>query len=428
MLQAEKHIDLDALREWTQSWDELIYMDYFDHQIQDRIKRLKVRSSMEENIVKIKKLCADMGENFHFHAFLQLMDRIVFNCYFKVGNSALRIANYYEEILVPADQTTRNRLFGFRNGQRATGHLDVNYKGQTLGHMGEQSDMFHLIFDACFLTEDELFDEDELLGEGQPNPISITGNDDTLLTLKIWRPDLLDIPLDDFVDLFLYHCSTQQGLNFKRASFEAPLDRRSEPIASSVEVQVGSFEKLPLLSFNSAAHNLPPQIVFMSYYHTISHFFERAVQRVIREKMQSMFDEEDVEDSLQLRRMAKAVTTLRESYSEKEALSLVLKPVMQMEAFVRWLDAQPARKRWFTQAQERHKEVPLLALTSEKNLVRSLVDRMYAIKATIEAAHDKRDRFIWLSSLDDRFLQRDIPLIKLLATWTLEGWSEVQEL
>lgn len=424
MLQAEKYIDLDELARWTQSWNEQLYMNYFESQIQDRLKRLKVRSSMEENIVKIKKLCSDMGESINFHAFLSLMNRIVFNCYFKLGNSALQIANFYEEILVPADQTTRNRMFGHRSGQRSTGQLKVYFQGNEVGHFGEQSDMFHLIFDACFHTEDELFDDeaDAMLNDTSQGPMS-SGGEDTLLTLKIWKPALLDKSVDRFVDLFLFHCSTKLGLNFKRASFDVPLDRRAEPIDDEIQIRPIQAESLPMLYFNSASHNLPPQIVYMSYYHAISYFFERAVYLIIREKMQSMFDLEDTDDIRQLQRMAKAVNTLRERFNEKEALELVLKRVVKLQTIVRWMDARPERKRWYTQPQEFHKEVPLVSVTSEKEMIRSLVERVYAFKGTIEEAFDKRDHFVWIQSLDDNLLQRDIPLIKLLAARTIESWS-----
>ncbi|MEZ0369176.1 MAG: hypothetical protein ACAI44_08840 [Candidatus Sericytochromatia bacterium] len=427
MIQAEKFIDLDMMANWVQSWDDRQYMDYFETQIQDRLKRLKVRSSMEENIVKIKKLCLDMGETLHFHSFLQLMNRIVFNCYFKQGNSALRIANFYEEILVPADQTTRNRMFGYRNGENAIGRLQVKLHGEEVGQFGEQSDMFHLIFDACFHTEDELFEEaDALLEDSLSDPRASAG-DDALLTLKIWKPGLLKQEPDRFVDQFLFHCSTKLNLNFKRASYDIPLDHRSEPIETAIEVRPIKAEKLPLLYFNSASHNLPPQIVYMSYYHAISYFFERAVHLIIRDKMKSMFDVEEIDEVQQLRRIAKAINTLRDRFSEKEALELVLKRVLWLEPVNAWLDAAPERRNLFTRTQEKHKELPLLKLNAEKEILRSLVERVYALKSTIEEARDKRDNFIWIHSLDEELLQNDIPLIKLLAALMIENWSLAPE-
>jgi len=427
MLNAEKHINRTQLAQWVQSWDEAVYMDYYDQQIQDRMKRLKVRSSMEETIVKIKKLCADMGEEIDFHTFLQLMNRIIFNCYFKIGNSALQLANFYEEILVPADPATRNRLFGYRQGQRETGFLTLRYQDQEVGHMGEQSDMFRLIFDACFLTEDELFDDETLLDDDYVSPLSVSSADEALLTIKIWKPEVLNMGTESFVDLFLYHSSTQLGMNFKRASFEAPLDRHQEPIREEIVIRPIQTEKLPLLYFNSASHNLPLPIVFMSYYQTIAYFFDRAINIIIRDKMASMFDHSDLDQPPQLRRMTKAISTLKDNLSEKEALKLVLKQVVNLERMIQWLEAKPVRKRWFTMSQEHYRELPLLMVTSEKDLLRSLVERFYAIKATISEERDKHEHFIWLHSLDDHLLQRDIHLLKHLAARTLEVWSLTEQ-
>ncbi|MBF2054736.1 MAG: hypothetical protein IGS03_14920 [Candidatus Sericytochromatia bacterium] len=426
MLQAEQYIDQAALAGWIQSWDEQRYMDYYTQQIPDRLKRLKVRSSMEETIVKIKKLCADMGEEINFHTILQFLNRIIFNCYFKIGSSALQIANYYEEILVPADQATRNRMLGYRQGRRETGDLTLYFEGKKVGQVGEQSDLFRLIFDACFLTEDELFDgDDSLLDNEQLPPVIVHSADEALMTLKIWQP--VGMAKDDFVDLFLYHSATQLGLNFKRASFEAPLDRQQEPVQTDLTIHPVRTESLPLLYFNAASHNLPPPIVFMSYYHAIAYYFERATNLIIRDKMASMFDHSDLDQPPQLRRMAKAINTLKDNLSEKEALKLVLKKIVSLEHMVRWLEAKPQRKRWFTSSQEQYRELPLLMLTSEKDLVRSLLERIYAIKATISEERDKQEQFIWLHSLDDALLEKDVLLMKHLAARALEVWSVAEQ-
>lgn len=423
MLQAEQYIDQKAMMSWIQNWDESMYIDYFEQQIKDRHQRLRIRSSMEENIVKIKKLCADMQNQFDFHAFLQFMNRIIFNCYFKAGNSALRIANYYEEILVPADHNTRQSLFAYQDGQKQTGQLNVIYQGVEIGQFGEQSDMFHLIFDACFHAEEELYDEDTPKASESVQLPFFRAGEDSILTLKIWQPALLQDDLDYFVDLFLYHCSNKLGLSLKRASFEMPWIRRKEPINQEIQVQSFYAEKLPLLYFNAASHNLPPEIIYMSYYQVLSYFFDRAVHQVIHEKMQSMFDLQEVKRDQELRRMAKAVNTIRERYNEKETLQMILKPVVNLDEIMIWLNLQTDRYDWFTQVQSNYSDLPLLILSTEKELMRSLVERLYAIKSTISEVPDQTEQFVWIQNLNQEVFQHEIPLIKLLAGKTLELWS-----
>jgi len=89
MLKAQQYIEPERLQRWVHNWDENLYMDYYQTQIQDRLKRIKVRSSMEETIVKIKKLCADIGEEGNFQDFLRLMNRIIFNCYFNIDTNVV---------------------------------------------------------------------------------------------------------------------------------------------------------------------------------------------------------------------------------------------------------------------------------------------------------------------------------------------------
>ncbi len=425
MLKAQQYIEPERLQRWVHQWDEKTYTDYYENQIQDRLKKIKVRSSMEETIVKIKKLCADIGEEGNFQDFLKLMNRIIFNCYFKMGNSAMHMANFYEEILVPADQHTRNRIYGYLNGQQQVGQLQIFFQNQQVGHLGEPSDMFHLIFDAEFMTEEELFDEDAALldHEESPPPFLVARPDESQLTVKIWKPENLNMGVDAFVDLFLYHCSTKLELNFKRAAFDAPLDRRIEPLDEDIQISAIESDALPLLYFNSAAHNLPPQIIFMSYYHVMSYYFDRAVHSVIRSKMQNMFHREDLDQSQQLKKMAQAVYSLKESFSEKESLALVLKPIAIPENLVRWLDQKPFRKRWHTQAHDNYKQLPPLSVTSEKELLHSLVERIYSIKATLSAEREKQESFIWLQDLNAPLLQRETALLKWLAARTLEHWS-----
>jgi hypothetical protein len=425
MLRAENYIELDAVRKWTQTWDENQYIEYFESQISDRQKRLKVRSSMEENIVKIKKLCRDMGTDLTFHAYLQLLNRIVFNCYFKKGNSALQIANFYEEIILPADQETRLKMFAYDSGKREVGTLDVTVNGQTIGQLGEQSDMFHLVYDACFLTEDELFDEGQAVLTEKPNhpSFSVTSVDDDYLTLKIWKPETLQVPVNQFIDQFLYHCTTRLNLNFKRTLFDLPFDKKGKALQLNLEIEPKPLDGLPLLYFNSAAHNLAPRIRYLAYYNAIAHFHRRATHLVIRQKMQNMFATGSSMAAQDLKKMSRSINTLKETFSEKESLELVLRGALNLDNIVTWLAADPLRKDWFSLHPERYREIPVLNITSEKELLRTLVERIYALKCSIEDARDEYDNFIWVSSLDDALLRKEMPLIRFLAAQVVERWS-----
>lgn len=424
MLKAEQYIDPKALRTWVNQWDESLYIDYFTPQISDRLKRFQVRSSMEENIVKIKTLCGNMGDQLHFTEFMSLMNRIVFNCYFKQGESALRLANFYEEILVPADQTTRNRMFDYQDEQLHIAELTMEYEGEAIGQLGEQSDMFRLIFDVCFATEDTMFNGSEnLMDPPAPPPFLLAAQEEGLLTLKLWKNDPLDQDTDRFVDLFLYHCSTRLGLNFKRARFEAPPEPGLMALKETLVFKPFEAEPMPLMYFNSAAHNLPPQMIFMSYYHVLSYFFERASHRMIYQQMQQLFQQKDIENATHLGQMANTIQNLNRNLQEEDLLSLVIERVLDAEAFMQWLDQDSVRKRWFTHFQEKQQGLPVLRVSSEQDLLRSLVKRIYSVKAGLCQAPGQD-----LDGLPPQpghaLIQQEIPLLKYLAAGTLETWSE----
>ena len=426
MFKAEQYIQQEALLRWIHNWNEAIYADYYTQQINDRMKRRQVSSSMEENIVKIKKICRDKGKDLDFHQFMQLMDRIIFHCYFKQGNSALHIANYYEEILVPVDQHTRNRMMALKAGQRQLGSMDIRFQDKIVAQLSEQSDLFRLIFDASFLTEDELFNQDNvpLSDDGLSQLLLATGSE-SFFTLKIWD-HVGENDIEKYVDLMLYHCSTKLDLHFKRTSFEPPISELQHALKEEIQFQPLQLEKLPLLFFNAASHNLAPEVVFMSYYHSIAYFFERAINFNIRTKIQEMFVPEDLQVNREIRRMAKAVNALRESFSEKEALKLVLDKALDFQAFMDWLEAESERKEGLVLAQESYKELPLLDVTSRKVLLRSLVNRIYSLKATLAEERENKDEFIWVKQLDDPLLVQEVPLIRWLASQTLECWSVVE--
>ncbi len=424
MLKVQQYVDAQTLRQWVNRWDESVYINYFNEKIADRMKRMKVRSSMEENIVKIKTLCNGMSDEFAFTEFMGLMNRIVFNCYFKQGESALQLANFYEEILVPADQTTRNRMFGYKDGKPDIGDLMMQYQGEAIGHLGEQSDMFRLIFDVCFSAEDSMFDGSTDLMEDTP-PFLLAAQEENLITLKVWKHNALDLSMDRFVDLFLYHCSTHLGLNFKRASFEAPPDMGLDALHEVMEFQPFEAEQLPLMYFNSAAHNLPPQMVFMSYYHVLDYFFERAGHHMMHEQMQSMFQQEETQNRTQLQRMVKTIRMLNENLQENDLLELVLEGVLTPEAltdFMQWLDADAHRKRWFTHFHEKDRDLPVLRTTSRQDLLRSLVQRIHGIKATL--CGEQSEEASLQKPLSTQRLQQELPLMKYLASGALEVWSK----
>lgn len=420
MLRAENYIDLEALRRWTQTWDERQYIDYFENQISDWEKRFKVRSSMEENIVKIKKICRDLGSELTYYSYLQLLNRIVFNCYFKQGNSALRIANFYEEIILPADQETRLKMFAYRAGKREVGSLNLEIKGHTVGQLGEQSDMFHLVYDACFLTEDELFDEGQTVVTERPNhpSFSVTSVDDDYLTLKIWKPEVLDVPLNQFVDLFLYHCSTRLNLNFKRTLFDPPFEKKGAPVQMNFTLHPVELESLPLLYFNSAVHNLPPQIRYLTYWHAILYFRERATDLVLREKMQDLLSASNHPG--QAKRILKSLESLRETFSERETLDLVLNRALSAGSLNAWLDEEPRRREWFCHSHPRYSALPVLQQESELS---GLSERLWLIHQCLEASAEENGAA--LPELDENLLLRELPLMKFLAARVIEFWSVV---
>lgn len=427
MFKVEEHIQIDELMRWTQSWDEAQYIHYYERQIDSHDKRRQVSSSMEETIVKIKKLCRDMGPDLNFNALMQLMNRIVFNCYFKQGNSALSVANYYEEILVPADQKTRNRILGVEDGVRKVGRLELMYEGEQVGELSEQSDLFRLIFDASFLSEDELFDENELpFNADGLNQMQLATDHAHFLTLKIWSPQVAQ-DREAFVDLMLFHCSTKLDLNLKRSAFETPVERAQPPLHKEIHCRPLKLEKLPLLYFNSASHNLAPEIVLMSYYHTLSYFFERAINVSIRDKMREMFSPRDLSQNKELRRMSKAVNSLRDNFSEKEALRLLFERSLDFDAFMGWLAEVPERKSGFLTSQSPYEELPVLSVSSRKKLLKSLVNRVYSLKATLAEERERQEYFIWIEQIDDTLLEQEIPLMRWLAAQTLEVWSAVDQ-
>lgn len=420
MLRAENYIDLNTLRAWTQTWDEQQYIHYFEHQISDWEKRFKVRTSMEENIVKIKKVCRDLGEELTFHSYLQLLNRIIFNCYFKQGNSALRIANFYEEIILPADQETRMKMFSYHAGKREVGSLNLHMEGQTIGQLGEQSDVFHLVYDASFLTEEELFDNEQAIvtQKKHPSSFSITSVDDDFLTLKIWKPELLDLSLHRFVDHFLYYCSTRLHLNFKRVLLESPCEQQGKPLRMDFSLQPLKLDELPLLYFNAAAHHSPPQIRYLNYFHAISYFQDKATDLILRDKMQDLLHV--AHHPGQTKKILKSLASLRETFSEQEALELLLRKALAVDTLERWLDAEPGRREWFCQSHPHYPALPALELASPPS---TLSHRLCLVRQSLES-YSNPSASDWLI-LDEDVLLRELPLMKFLAARVIESWSTI---
>ncbi len=386
MLRADHYIKTESLHSWTQTWDENQYIEYFTHQIKDYQRRLKVRASMEENIVKIKKICRDMGPDLSFASYLQLLNRIVFNCYFKQGNSALQIGNFYEEILLPADHETHLKMFTFHDQQREIGALRVMLGHLQIGQLGEQSDMFHLVYDTSFLDEDEIFDQSLSLpteGTFRP-PFSVTSVNDDYLTLKIWEPEALQMPIHQFVDLFLYQCSTRLNLNFRRTAFDILPESQTHPLETDFEITPLTIAPLSLLYFNSAAHHLPVQIRFLSYYRAISCFFDRLPLSADHSGAQSV--------------------------SEFALLAQLLHQALDVKAFQAWLELHPERAAWFSEI------TPLTPDGEESDFSLRLSARVLSLRADMEAEQTAL-------KLSEDWSLHALPLVRFLASQVMEYWS-----
>lgn len=417
MLYGEQYIDNKKLKDWVSKWDSNKVVDLINKKIvgsQDAQKKLKELVLLQ---VEFAKALGDQrGDESYYDCLLKSISPAIMEAYFKFDNSSIKLANFYELLLFPADMETKKKLIkGY--DYREFGKIIIRSEGKLVGNIGNKSDLLWMVFYNDFIVEIE---------EGEAVSPTHTHNHDEYLTLQLFNVDeYTDEELEHYVQEILYNCSKELGLNFRKATVHPLYKEVGEAGEYTLDFTYNKFEDIPLLYYNSTFDDISARIKFLSYYQVIEYYYVRANNLLLTSKLvdAKIYDLACFDPRV----LQKLVKEYIKGSRESEAIKLVLEKAVNVTDLKSWIQAETSRMKPYTDNDDVELKELNIELSKEEKIISALCRRIYSLRCSI--VHSKADinEMVFIPNLNESKLVDEIPLMAYVASKVLETWGKLRE-
>lgn len=153
-LYGDSYINVNALKRWvnTLSLDAVRSVDVGGNTI---TIDGPVKEILELQLEGFSDFIYQLPDDGDWREFQGALSRLFYNAFFRVDNNAIRIANYYECLLVPSNMKTYKKIIrGYDYVDIGAIHItDIN--GNYIASIGQKSDLLWSTFFDYFMNEDE---------------------------------------------------------------------------------------------------------------------------------------------------------------------------------------------------------------------------------------------------------------------------------
>lgn len=390
------------LRAWigTLSVDEVTTVNIGGNDIQ---VNEAMRNILQLQIETFKKISEQQNEDADWRDLQGILSPLFYNAFFKANNNAIRAANYFECLIECSDIETRKKLIkGF--DYQEYGQINLSDGESSIGCIGQKSDLIWLVFYDYFINEDD---------DG-----SIThtmSNHEEIMSLQLF--DVGTQTVDEIyekVSKILYYCFENLNLRFNLVYLSGSLRDVGESNIYDLQISSENYEYIPLLYANSAMQAKEPRFAFLSYYHVLEYFFNRAQNNYLLDMLKGEgFMTQTPVDHLKLHDCMKKYTSKK---SEKESLKLVLTNGVDIDDLRTWLQK-------FNNAIYTKGEKAVNPADDNAKIISRIAERVYSYRCSIAHAKGDSDEYIAIPEMSNDTISRELPLLKKLSISVLEKYS-----
>ena len=218
MLYGETKITIESLKVWSSA----LKMEQIDcgkdHPFYDI---LKAQLLSFQSIIKELKPGDDWRDS------LGIISQLFMEYFFKTPCNAIRLGNYYECFVVPADIGTKKKLIKGYAENEEVGEVLLYEGRKRVGSIGIKSDLIWSVFYNYFIVESPFGAVFHTLP-----------NHEEFLSLQLWNvANKSEEDINTYIDSLLLRLSIEKSLNFKRSQ---PVELwKSKGTAAVYGVQAG---------------------------------------------------------------------------------------------------------------------------------------------------------------------------------------------
>ena len=408
-LYGDRNVNVKDLREWAAQLS-IEKIDKID--IAGKCMELSV---LEKEILQIqmdsfKEIVTNLSDNDDWRNYQQFVSKVFYHAFFKVSDNAIRIANYYECLIIPANIYTKKKIIeGFEYTE--TGEINIFENNNLIGCIGLMSDLLWSVFvDYFVLDSDEGLIEH--ICQNQEDYISIQLTDVNGLSLNQIEYKVREILLKSSIEL---------KLDFKVAKLSKEIRERGENKIYRLDLRNNYYETEPLLYFNNGVSTEDIRMKYLSYYQVLEYFFNRSQNyKLLDEIKLGNYIENGIINHKELKKtMKKYVNKL----SERESLKLVISRGVEIQNVKDWINGNISRIEQYTNWSEPRINIDILK--SDDKVIDKLAERFYYFRCAIAHAKGDTDEYLAIPEQSDEVINSEIDLIKLVAGQVILKCSEL---
>ena len=399
------NVEMDSLKRWigTLSTDGLEQIDIGGHAliIDDNCKQI-----LNAQIDTFSKCINEVNEDCDWRTLQGILSPAFYNAFIRLDNSSIRMGNYYECLIEPTDIKTYKKIIsGFD-------YIDIgeirieDEKGVCIATIGQKSDLIWQVFYDYFINDN---------ADGSMD--HVYSNHERYLSIQLYDVEgLPDEEIKNTVNELLIQVFMQYEMRFRVFEVEPIIKSKGTACVRTMKSVPLGFESIPMLYLSNAINATDERMAFLGFYQVIEYFFVRTQNYYFLEQIKQV----DV-SSVNHNQLRKILGDYRKVCNEREALRLVFDKAIDVAKFKKWITS----KQSFIDDYCKSLEYKIDISKSDKKIISSLVERVYAYRCSIAHAKGDVEEYIAVPSLSRERIAAELPLIQYLAFNVLTECSEV---
>jgi len=403
-LYGHTNINIEALKRWANSlsMDEVTQVD-----IGGNLIRLEdgTREILKIQTQGFAALINQLNPGDDWRNCLGVTSHMFYNAFVRLDNSSIRIADFYECLIVPSNMKTYKKIIqGFDYIDTGAIHIRDN-EGNGVATIGMKSDLIWSTFYEYFINEND---------DGSIN--HTYSNHEQYLSIQLFNVEGFSLnKLSAIVNEILLRVSMEYDMDFKIFEVDSMFKQIGDNSIHNMQFTPTGFEQIPMLYLINAINSVDERLSYLSYYQVIEYFFVRAQNYYFLNEL-SKIDIQNVNHN----ELRKVLVGYKKVSNERAALRLVFSRAIDINKLKNWLSSNSKYQETYCNSEALKIDVSKV----DGKVTDQLVERVYGYRCSI--AHSKGDveEYIATPSLSKKKIANELPLLKYLAFEVISNCSE----
>ena len=395
----------EALKRWvkTISLDNINTVDIGGELLELTEKSKKI---LDIQIALFSKLVESMKPGDDWRALQNVLSPLFYNAFFRVGNNAIRIANYYECMVIPSNMKTYKKIIKGVDYQEI-GSVKLYDGKRCIGEIGAKSDLMWSVFYDYFINI------------GKWGEITHTHtNHERYLSIQLFDIEFLsNDEICRMINEILLKVSMEHDLDFSVVEMDAIYKLEGEAKTYGIQFHSLEFEYIPALYLINALNTREARLAYLSYYQVLEYFFVRAQNYYFLNEYGALSM-----PAVNHNELRKVLHKYKNILNERESLKLVLTRSLDISKLKSWILQDKNRVNKYCNSQKNSIDIT----KSDEKIVGRLGERIYSRRCSIAHAKGDVDEYIAVPTVSDSEISLEIELIKYAAYEALKACSEIK--